>query len=977
MPVKQLRYIVIPILVLLLGSCASQKNTPTTRWWKSFKSRYNTYFNGHQAYLDGMQAKIDGNKDDYTGMIPLMMVTNKESQKLGQSNFETAVTKCEKTIKLYSIKRKPEIKRGHRLTPKEKEFRNRREFNPFLKNAWILMGKAQMETGNYIEAASTFAYTERLYRDQPQVCNVARALLALCYTQLDWFYDAEDLFNKIRRDNIPRAAQRDYNTAMTNYYLRQKKWEEATPYLEKEIGTLPHGIPKARGYFLLGQIYQETGRKDEAYKAFRKCNRQSPPYELRFNADILQTEVMPQGNNKKKLAKLNRMARKVNNKDYLDRIFYAIGNVFMATADTARAIQAYETGNAKATQSGMPKAILNLRLGDLYWKRQRFDYAQRCYNTALGILSKDHERYEEISQKTKVLDKLVPYTNEIQLQDSLQALVRMPEKERFAAIDKLIEMEKRRQKELERNAADSVAKSRGRNYGDKSQSMIAGNTGANTAGRGATWYFYNRESVSKGAEQFRKIWGNRKNEDNWRRSNKSILTNAAITDADEATNDSTGTAGQQAEAQNAEQQKQEKEKNVAADSAVNNPLKREYYLAQLPFEPEQMKASNEKLKPALFNAGVIEKDELENYTLAKKTLSRLYHEYPDYQPMEQLLYQLYLLELHWGRPGEADIYKNRMAAEFPDSSLTKLITAPDYVQNARYGKHIEDSLYAATYNAYRTGDYATMEKNCKISQQKYPKGENRAKFLFFDAMTKLRRNDIDNFVREMRTIATDYTQDKISEIAGNIVKSIDAGRIPGTGVYDLNSLWASRNDAAKSGSEAAMKNDSLTANRLENFIMLIPFSKDSVDEGKLLYEISRFNFTNFSVRNFEIEFIGSGQASQMNIKGFFSFDEAHRYQQELFKDSACRALLKNLKPVLISEHNIQLIGVKYSMSDYEKFYRQHFIPSKVKADLKLDENSGKFVWDEDQRVPDKENDNKNNSDDSDTEATEDDGGEWY
>jgi tetratricopeptide (TPR) repeat protein len=962
---------------MLLGSCASQKNTSTTRWWKSFKTRYNTFFNGHQAYLEGMQAKVDGNKDDYTSMIPLMMVTNKESEKLGQSNFETAVTKCEKAIKLYSIKRKPEFKRGHRLTPKEKEFRNRREFNPFIKNAWILMGKAQMETGNYIEAASTFAYAERLYRDQPQVCNVARALLALCYTQMDWFYDAEDLLNKIRRDNIPRAAQRDYNTAMTNYYLRQKKWKEATPFLEKEIKTLPHGIPRARGYFLLGQLYQETGRKAEAYKAFKKCNRQSPPYELRFNADILQTEVMPQGSNKSKLAKLNRMARKANNKDFLDRVFYAIGNVFMATSDTTRAIEAYETGNAKATQNGMPKAILNLRLGDIYWTRHRFDYAQRCYNTALGILDKQHDRYEEISEKTKVLDKLVPYTSEIFLQDSLQALVRMPEKERFAAIDKLIEMEKKRQKELAKSQADSIAKAHGRGGADKSQSMIAGNNMGSNNGRNATWYFYNRESVTKGAEQFRKLWGNRKNEDNWRRSNKSILSNAATAGNDEAGNDSTETADSIAATDSIKQGRQKAGKDAASDSALNDPLKREYYLAQLPFTPEQMKASNEKLKPALYNAGVIEKDELENYGLAKSTLLRLYRDFPDYQPMEELLYQLYLLELHWGRPGEADVYKNRMAAEFPDSSLTKLITAPDYVENARYGKHIEDSLYAATYNAYRTGDYATMEKNCRISEVKYPKGENRAKFLFLDAMTKLRENDIDNFVKEMRTVATDYTDDKISEIAGNIVKNIEAGRIPGTGVYDINSLWASRSDAAKKGDEAALKNDSLTANRLENFVMVIPFSKDSVDEGKLLYEISRFNFTRFSVRNFEIELQEGAHASEMNIKGFFSFDEVHSYQQELFKDSACRAMIKHLKPVLISEHNLQLIGVKYSMGDYQKFYQKHFVPSKVKADLKLDENNGKFIWDEDQKVPKKESDTDSDSDNSDTQDTEDDGGEWY
>ena len=155
---KILRYIFAFLLITSFSSCATQKNTSTTRWWKSFKSRYNTYFNGHQAYIEGMKAKTEGNKDNFTETLPLMMVSNKSSKEIGKSNFETTILKCEKTIKLYSIKTKPEMKRGKRLTPAEKAFRNRREFNPFLKNAWILMGKAQMEQGDFIEAAS--------YRDE-------------------------------------------------------------------------------------------------------------------------------------------------------------------------------------------------------------------------------------------------------------------------------------------------------------------------------------------------------------------------------------------------------------------------------------------------------------------------------------------------------------------------------------------------------------------------------------------------------------------------------------------------------------------------------------------------------------------------------------------------------------------------------------------------------------------------------------------
>jgi tetratricopeptide (TPR) repeat protein len=977
--VKQLRIILgLTLLAMLLTSCASQKNTASTRWWKSFKSRYNTYFNGHQAYIDGMRTKAEGNKDNFTDFLPLMMVSNKSSKDLGKGNFETTITKCEKTIKLHSIKNKPEYKRGHRLTPKEKEFRNRKEFNPFLKNAWILMGKAQLQRGEYIEAASTFAYAERLYRDQPQVASIARSLAALCYTQLDWYYDAEDLLNKVRRDSIPRAARRPYNTAITNFHLRQKHWQEALPYLKQEVSNMPHGIPRARGYYLLGQVYQALNMKKEAYKALQKCLNQSPPYEMKFNAQILQTEVMPQGDNKKKLAKLNRMTHKANNKNYLDRIYYAIGNIYMAIPDTNKAIASYETGNEKATQNGPAKAALNLNLGDIYWSRQRFDKAQRCYNMALGVLDKEHPRYEELSKRTKTLDKLVPYTNEIFLQDSLQTLVRMPEKERLAVIDKLIELEKKRQKEAAKAAADSAANAReGKQTGGTNVRQTTTDDNTANANSGGAWYFYNQQSVTQGSDQFRKLWGNRKNEDNWRRINKTVIASLDNEGVDYEKEDSLENARLSLLNDSTVTDSTQLDRNGTADndSIPNDPLTREYYLAQLPFTEEQITESNNKIREALFPAGVIEKDELENYLLARNTFMRLYTEFPEFEHRDELLYQLFLLELHWGSQNTASIYKNELAASYPESPFTLLITAPDYEENARFGKHLEDSLYTATYNAYRMNDYATMEQNCAISKTKYPQGENRAKFMFLDAMTLLRKGDIKGFADELRELAKSHPEDKISELAGSIVKSIDEGRVPGKEGYDIGSLWGNRINSADAEADAALKQDSLTADRNTSFVFILPYANDSIDEGQLLYEVSRFNFTNFSVRNFEIELIQSGSSGQLCLKGFLSFDEVHRYQQEIFKDSACHVLLKHIKPVLISEHNLRLIGIKYTAADYEKFYQKHFVPSKVKEDLKIDQDPSNFIWDEFQEVDEKdeEKEEEGYSDDD----IEDDGGEWY
>lgn len=952
-------------VLLLLGACNTQKNTARVRWWKGFKTRYNTYFNAHQAYLEGMQTKLSGNKDNYTDILPLLMVGNESSQSLGKSNFETTVTKCEKAIQLYSIRQKPTFDRGHKLTPKEKEFRQRKEYNPFLKNAWILMGKAQLEQGDFVGAAATFAYTIRLYQTQPNVANVARALMALCYTQLDWFYDAEEALNQVQRNGIGRPARKPFNAAQTNYYLRQQQWELALPYLEQEVHNTPHGAARARIYFLLAQVYQQLGQTHNAYKAYAKCLRQSPPYELKFNARIAQTEVMEGISSKRRLRRLRSMARNENNKDYLDRIYYAIGNVYLAMPDTLQALDAYEKGLRESTQAGPAKGQLLLQLGDVYWAQHRFGLAQNVYSPALPIIGKEHSRYREIEEKTRILSRLAPYTDAIYQEDSLQALVRMPEEERLAAIDRLIEKEKERQKELRKAQNDSIAAAR--NNSGAGADLKTTDVTANTNDAAGTFYFYSQQTVTQGAATFKKQWGNRKNEDDWRRSTKTTVT----TDDEEPTTQPGDTLAQDSTALPNDTLTQQAE-DFDPDAPENNPLRREYYLKNLPFTPEQMAASNEIIREALLPAGIIEKDELENYDLARQTLLRLYNDFPDDPRRPELLYQLFLLFLRWGQPGEAEQYRNQLATYYPDTTFTLIITAPDFEDNARYGRHWEDSIYTATYEAFRINDYETIEQGTRISQTKYPQGANRAKFMFIEAMQHLRKGNQTQFLEELGQVAT--MDDPINTLALAISQMVSEGRVPGTLGFNLNSLWARRDSLGNIITDSIAQADSLTANRFTPWLCILPYSTDSISENNLIYEVARFNFTHFNIRSFELEMLGYGLQGQLRIQGFQSFDEAYKYTQDLFNDSLAGPLLQTIQPVLISEHNLQLVGLKYTIEDYLQFYQDNFLPLQIKENIQLDDDNQNFIWDEFQEVDDNEYPIGNDDDwDDDYE----DGGEWY
>ena len=326
---RQMATLLIVLFSLVLSGCSTKKNTASTRWWHSFNARYNTYFNGNQAFIDGNLEKEKGNKDNYTEIIPLYMVGNKQSREIGKGQYDRAIEKSEKAIRRHSIKAKPEWNSSKRKTAKDREWLGRREYNPFLWRAWMLLGKSQFQKGAFDEAAATFTYMSRLYHTQPMQSGLAKAWLAKSYTELGWMYDAEDVIRNMSRDSMDFRAVKDWDYTYANYYIHSGDYQKAIPYLRKAISHERRKVQRAREWFLMGQIQNQLGNKDEAYKAYRKVVACNPPYELEFNARIAQTEVMADRNGRQMISKLKRMAVNDNNAEYLDQVYYAIGNIYM------------------------------------------------------------------------------------------------------------------------------------------------------------------------------------------------------------------------------------------------------------------------------------------------------------------------------------------------------------------------------------------------------------------------------------------------------------------------------------------------------------------------------------------------------------------------------------------------------------------------------------------------------------------------
>lgn len=914
------------LAAIALAGCSTKKNTSGSRFYHSFAARFNIMYNGQKAFNEALEDQQRAHQDDYTQLLPVSIARNKTTAGQGKSGFETAIEKSEKAIKLHSIKRKPEVKAGKRLTPKEKEFRNRKEFNPYLRHAWLMIGKSQFQQGLFIEAASTFHYVARMYQTQPEVASVANAWLARCYVAMEWPYDAETILDKTKRDSMTTEGRRERQATQAALYVQTKQYAEAMPPLREAIKHAGNKLQRARLNFLAGQVETLLGHSEEAYKHFQRVIKSNPPYELAFNARIRQSEVtsaLSPAKAKSTIKKLQRMARSDKNKDYLDQLYFAIGSIYLNQGDTAHTIGAWETGVEKSTRTGSAKATTLLRLSQLYWERENYIDAARTYSECVSSLDKEHEEYKQSEQRSKMLAEVEPHLSAVKLQDSLQLLVRLPEAKRLEAIDRVIEALKKKEKEeAKKEAAAAQAATTTTNPALPQTPTLPGQKGA--------WYFYNPQTVSRGAQDFQKKWGKRANHDLWRWSNKEGLDLQKDEEEEGYDYDEPADSIADEDALSDEEQ-------ARRDSMANDPHEREYYLAQLPFTEEQMQQSNALLSDGLYNGGLIVMRDIQNFPMAYRMLTRLLTDFPDFDADKraEALYHQFLLCGRMEKDEEAAEHRAQLLATYPEHERAKLLVNPLYDQIARDGKHLEDTTYVQAWDAYQQSEYAEVDRLYKLHTENFPKGAHRARILFVQAMSQLYSGNRKEFMGLLEELIKSYGEDEVAKMAEDIVKGVKEGRLLSDSKYDYNNIWKRRQFDPLTGD--SIQADSLSADRFATFSFVLAYPAGSLDEDQLLFEMARYNFSSYMVRNFEIELMDLNGLSLMCVNGFLSYDEVHAYAQRLYSDQHMHERLQGIRSLIISADNLKKLGVSVSVDDYDDFYQTNFAPLDVPEDLMIDD----------------------------------------
>ena len=169
-------------------------------------------------------------------------------------------------------------------------------------------------------------------------------------------------------------------------------------------------------------------------------------------------------------------------------------------------------------------------------------------------------------------------------------------------------------------------------------------------------------------------------------------------------------------------------------------------------------------------------------------------------------------------------------------------------------------------------------------------------------------------------------------MAGMIIKGVQEGRQLHGGKFDIGDVWSRRDVTLTSDST---ETDTLSAERNQEFLFILVYQPDSINENQLLYEMARYNFTNFLVRNFEIQTDGDASLRRMIFSGFLNYDEALQYARQLYADKVMTEKLKPCRSLIISSVNLSLLGSQFSYDDYEQFYEDTFLPMKISEEKLL------------------------------------------
>ena len=897
---RLVKILIVIVIVAIAAACSTEKNTPMSRFYHNTTLKYNIYFNGRESYKKGITKINDQNSDNYALILSVFTDSKEENASVANGEMEKAIQKSAKGIKLHSITKKPKPT-GKAMSPKEKEFMAQNEFNKWVDHCYMLMGKAYFIKRDYMQARQNLEFALRQYPNSKVQPEIAMYLVRT-FCEDKKFKEAKETLDKIEADKkITKKNAGFYAAVWADYYLKQNNREEAAEKLKLAVEKTKKRKDKIRYIYILAQLKEKENNLKDAYKYYEEAAKRNSNYEMEFNARINMAKCYSggKGSNKEIFKLLNKMLKDEKNKEYRDQIYYAIAEVELRTGKENDAIEHYKQSSAVSVDNNYQKALSCLKLGELYFAKLEYKNAYIYYDTCMQNITEDYDNFKEIQTLTKNLSELVTYTDVIEFEDSVQKIAKMSDKERNKLIDGLI-AKVVEQERLERELAQQESMN---SYLFDQRRGETNNVGSSTG----KWYFYNPAQLSYGKNEFQKKWGNRKNEDHWRRRDKTVVS---------------FDSGDDSEASD----------SVVADARPKNedPKSREYYLQDLPLTDSAMQESHKRIENALYNASKIYKEKFGDYPKAINSYEDLNKRYPnsDYQLLSY--YDLYILNTLIKDIPQAEKYKNLIISKYGNTNYARLLQNPNFVKEQEEIRKRDEQLYANTYDAFMRGEWSTVQRNATNFINENSDSDLVPNFDFLNTMCTARNADTTQFKMALLDFIDRHPKHELKQAAENLLAYFGTGDIDAL-IADLKSrpevVKQQQSEDGKSPYSEEIVEAEYKFDEMAEHYYVVYFKSEQVDDKRLAFEIRNFNIFNFNMRTFNVvTSTFNSNYSMITVRPFRNMRQSVNYSKMIANSEDVFNKLRNVdyKIFVISADNFKLLTESRNLNSYMEFYNENY-----------------------------------------------------
>ncbi|MCF0073177.1 tetratricopeptide repeat protein [Dyadobacter sp. CY261] len=657
----------LPLLALMviLAACSQYSSRPGAITFHNVAARYNAYFMAEQNMLDAEFEMKKAYKENYNQLLPILLP------------MDSVLAQAQKA-KLQDV-----IKKASIVAEKHQN-------SKWIDNSYILLGKSRLYLGEWADGLEALRYVYANGHDETDKNN-ALIVLMRAYIEHKDYSNALGVAEYLSQQPLSKGSQRDFY--LTKAYLHQQNGEylTAAAILEETFPLLKKSTETARLHFSAAQMYDRLGQYALANKHYKSVNKNKPNYDLGFYSAMnsLQNEVVLNPQRDLSNVGFEKMLRDRKNDDLKDRVYFTMGLLAEHKKQIPEAVSYLQKAAAASKGNMQQKAYTYLQLARIeYESRENFESSKAYYDSALAILPREAPEYRLVADRKRALDNFVTQYTIVSAEDSLQRLAKMNPAALDNKIDAIIEAQEKKRLEEEENARKAQILAQNANM-----QQGGGNPLVNGAER--RWELYDPALVNKGKIDFKRAWGNRPLEDDWRRSSRPLRSlagnNAGATDSTSVAQVPTENTGLK--------------KGTAEWDQIHALLKKNVPLADTAFA-----ASQKKKEDALYNLGKIYRFDLKESNRAIVSFERVLSEYPNTQYKDEIYYLLFLS--NEDNTAKKEAWKSRLLGEYPNSTYARLVNKSTDTGGTSGNATKE---YEGMYKLYAEGNYTKaledIEKN--------------------------------------------------------------------------------------------------------------------------------------------------------------------------------------------------------------------------------------------------------------------------